>query len=115
MAVKHKKIVNKKKRASGFAKRLKDELELVDCTPVLTGDEAEQVGAGLLRNQIGFYLEAPGVGACIPVNRKLFFSPNFDEEDEAYFIDLVTRMWLGYLRDRTAALLKLRFELERVI
>lgn len=98
MAVKHKRVVNKRERAQALADRLKGELGLTICEPVLTGKDAAKYDLVVSPDRIFLHLAIPAMSCNIPLAPKPFFHPDYGQEDEDYYFRLVTRVWLTHLK-----------------
>ena len=86
----------KRKKAHVLADRLKAELELTECDPVLTARDARDHGEWLRRDEIKFHLAIKETSLRVPLKKSLFFSGELDED---YYFGLITRMWRSHLTD----------------
>lgn len=93
-----KKMSANEKRARALADRLMSELRLVACEPVLTPEDAAKYGEELADHVIKFHLEIQHASGRVPIAKGPFFAARFTKDDEQYYFNLITRVWLSHLK-----------------
>lgn len=88
-------VVNKRKRAQALADRLKRELGLDECVPLLTADEAERYGRELPDGLFKFYMQKGDISTAVQVSRRCFLARDYSQDE---FFNVVTRVWLQHLQ-----------------
>ena len=95
MAIKHKPTGKKRRRAQALADRLKRELELSACEPLLTAADAGRYGEELARDSIKFHLALNETSCRVQLPKQIFFSDILPED---YYFRKITHVWLSHLK-----------------